>query len=76
MNQAPEVLDESQATVALSDVYEGEEVAAILATADESGIFEDELILPGSNGYHRMTVAVRAHQMSVNEPVSYTIVWS
>lgn len=64
-----DVLDKSQAFVALSEVYENEEVKVILDTADSGTVFTDELFIPGSSGLGRMEVSVR------REPSGYIITW-
>ena len=63
-------LDKSQAFVALSDVYENDEVTAILDTADAGIVFTDELFTTDSRGACRLEVSVRADRGA------YTITWN
>jgi hypothetical protein len=68
--QPMSTLDKSQAFVALSDVYENDEVTAILDTADAGMVFTDELFVPDSRGICRLEVSVRA------DSGAYTITWN
>jgi len=62
--------DKSQAFVALSEVYENDEAAAILDTADAGIAFTDELFVPDSRGVCRLEVSVTADRGA------YTITWN
>ena len=64
------VFTHQEAVFELGTMYEPAEVAEILRTADACGLFADQIAWQGAN-YH---VSVRAHQLSVNAPISYTIV--
>lgn len=64
-----DVFTREQATTELGQMYDAAETTEILATTGARGIFVDEIAWKGTT-YH---VYVRAHQLSVNEPVSYTI---